>query len=315
MDFVEVYQHYFNYFWDYSWTRLFNLKPTNNVYWVILWCVVCIGLEYFLPKKMNYDSFKRKGFWLDIFYVIFYDILFVGLGILAFTYTIEHYFKTFMGSMGVEDMVLFNLDAIPLFWSILILFVLQDFFEWVAHYAMHRFDFLWAFHKIHHAPEEISFASSRHFHVMEIFVFKSFLYLPFAVLGYSSQMYTYVVVTIFIFDAFFTHCNIKTNFGFFNYIINNPETHFWHHSKNLPSKYGVNFASVLNIWDYLFGTYYLPTDKKPILGIDDSKYVPNSFVGQQLYPFKFLLFGNGETTKKGKVKHKKKKSKNKKKTS
>ncbi len=287
----ELFLKYLEYYFNFSVNNLTNLSFQNPFLWVAFWVVVCLLMEMFLPRKMEYSSFKRKGFWLDMFYVLLYDILFVAFGFYAFTALVDVMFKQFLLGFGVESLVLFDMSAYSVILQVAVLFVLQDLIEFIAHFLMHRVDFLWAFHKIHHAPEEISFASSRHFHWGEYFIGKPLMYIPFSMLGYSAPQYVYVVVTIFIFEAFFTHANVKTNFGFLNKIINNPETHYWHHAKNIPGRYGVNFASVLNIWDVLIGTYYCPKDKslQPELGTDDSHEVPKGFFGQMIYPFKYLL--------------------------
>ena len=164
----------------------------------------------------------------------------------------------------------------------------MDLFEWLAHYLMHRINFLWAFHKIHHAQEEIGVASAHHFHIAEYFVFKPLIYIPLSVIGYTATQYAVYTSLILAFLAFFTHANIKFRFGIFNYLINSPNTHIWHHAKNLPKEYpyGVNFASVLNIWDVLFGYYYLPEKRKPKLGVQDNKKMPKDFIGQFIYPFR-----------------------------
>jgi len=70
-------------------------------------------------------------------------------------------------------------------------------------------------------------------------------------------------------------------------IVITPDNHYWHHAKNLPKPYGVNFASALCIWDHLFGTFHLPDDE-PELGIHNDD-VPTDFLGQQLYPLLALF--------------------------
>lgn len=64
-------------------------------------------------------------------------------------------------------------------------------------------------------------------------------------------------------------------------LFNSPELHIWHHAHDLPEdrRYGVNFALTLAIWDYIFGTAYLPYEGRDIkLG----------FPGVETYPDKFL---------------------------
>jgi sterol desaturase/sphingolipid hydroxylase (fatty acid hydroxylase superfamily) len=48
--------------------------------------------------------------------------------------------------------------------------------------------------------------------------------------------------------------------------------HIWHHSKEIPNKYGVNFGISLSIWDYLFNTNYIPKKRRDIeLGFNDEQ--------------------------------------------
>ena len=68
-------------------------------------------------------------------------------------------------------------------------------------------------------------------------------------------------------------------------IFNSPELHIWHHAHDLPQerRYGVNFALTLAIWDYLFGTAYLPHEGRDIkLGFPGVEEYPDSFIAQNL---------------------------------
>lgn len=298
INYIEVFKTYFSNYIQYAYHELTHPHLANPIYWIFFWCLICLLMEVFTKKKMvDYPALKRKGFWQDVFYVIFYDIFFMALGFYAFTVVVEIFYRKTLFAFGFEPVHLFNISELPTAVQLFALFIMQDFIEFWAHYLMHRVDFLWAIHKIHHAPKQIGFASARHFHFGEYFIFKPLMYIPFNIIGFSAPQYAYVVVTIFFFEALFTHTNIRTNFGFFNYIFNNPETHYWHHAKNVPSRYGVNFASVLNIWDVLIGTYYVPKDKTltPELGVDDSDEMPQSFLGQFVYPLKHWFKGkNGD---------------------
>ncbi len=284
--FVEIFWLY----WDAVLKQLYSFSLYNVYHWVIVWCLLCFILELVFPRKLDYKVVGRKGFWQDLFYVFFNDFLFMGLGFFALMYVIGEAYTAGFASIGIDNPVLFEIHSLPLWAQLLILFILVDLMEFLAHYAMHRFNFLWAFHKIHHAQEEIGFASSRHFHWGEFFIFKPFLFLPLGLIGYTAKEFTILQLTLVYFAAFFSHTNIKFNFGFFNYLIITPQTHLWHHAKNLPMRYGVNFASVLPLWDLLIGTYYLPkTDEAPELGVDDMDEMPRSFLGQFVYPFVFLF--------------------------
>ena len=72
-------------------------------------------------------------------------------------------------------------------------------------------------------------------------------------------------------------------------LFNHPEMHIWHHAHDLPSDRtgGVNFGLSLAIWDYIFGTVYMPYDGQHIkLGFPGVEEFPDSFGGQVLHGWK-----------------------------
>jgi sterol desaturase/sphingolipid hydroxylase (fatty acid hydroxylase superfamily) len=67
------------------------------------------------------------------------------------------------------------------------------------------------------------------------------------------------------------------------YVFNSPEMHIWHHSYDLPDdkKYGINFGITLAIWDYIFGTAYIPDSGRDIkLGFPGVEEYPQTFLKQ-----------------------------------
>ncbi len=71
-------------------------------------------------------------------------------------------------------------------------------------------------------------------------------------------------------------------------LFNSPEMHIWHHAYDLPADRhtGVNFGLTLAIWDYLFGTAYVPHDGRDIrLGFPGVEEFPEDFVRQNVHGF------------------------------
>ena len=301
--FIENTKNIYNY-------TVFQLKHpsfTNVYYCVLIAYLFCFTLEVVLPKQRKHGLLSRKGFWLDTFYVFFNDVIVYVIGLFGLCAVTELIFLKILGLFGVHTLKFADITNWNPILQVGILFVIQDFCEFWAHYFLHRFDILWAFHKIHHAQETLGAGSTRRFHFVEMFIFKPIIYIPFAMIGYSATDYFLFQITVQNVWGFFTHTNIKVKWGFLNYIINTPETHSWHHAKNIPRHYGVNYASILNVWDLLFGYYYVPKDKTPLLGLPDQKEIPITFLGQIIYPFKVIYSGkykspvngqNGKTLKK-----------------
>jgi sterol desaturase/sphingolipid hydroxylase (fatty acid hydroxylase superfamily) len=66
-------------------------------------------------------------------------------------------------------------------------------------------------------------------------------------------------------------------------IINGPEMHRWHHTmgKGMRS----NFSTKLAIWDWMFGTAYLPVGERAT-GYGVRAWFPQHYLGQTLYAFR-----------------------------
>jgi sterol desaturase/sphingolipid hydroxylase (fatty acid hydroxylase superfamily) len=274
-------------YWDYFIYQLQHPAWDNPFYIILCIYLLTFSIEVIFPKKENYPLIGRKGFKLDLLYLVFIDFVISAIGFYAITSVVEYLFLAAMGKVGLSVPIV-NLDVLPVIVQFIIFFIVADFVQFFGHYMMHRSDFFWEFHKIHHAQEQLGFASTRHFHWMEYLVLKPLLWIPFGLLGYSAKYYVIFYLWIGYFFVFLSHCNVKINWGILKYIFITPDTHYWHHSRNVPKRYGVNFASVLNVWDWLFGTFYLPKDEKlkPHLGVHDQKEIPDTFMGQMIYPFK-----------------------------
>jgi sterol desaturase/sphingolipid hydroxylase (fatty acid hydroxylase superfamily) len=76
--------------------------------------------------------------------------------------------------------------------------------------------------------------------------------------------------------------------GVMKYLFNSPEMHLWHHSYELPKerRYGVNFGLTLALWDYIFGTAYIPHNEGDIrLGFPGVEEFPDGFGSQSAHGF------------------------------
>ncbi len=290
MSFLEVFKQYFIGFKDAFLYQLANPAWDNPFYIIPVICILTFTLELVLPKKRDYTPTQRKGFWQDLFYVIFIDYLVLLFGFWAFSATIEYFFRNGLDGIGISSPVIYDIKTLPFVVQFLIIFILLDFMQWLGHFLLHRVNFLWKFHKIHHAQETLGFASTRHFHWVEFLVFKPLLFIVFLTLNLGANEFVAIYLWVGLSFTFFSHCNVKVNWKWFNYIFISPETHFWHHAKKVPQRYGVNFASTLTLWDHLFGYFYYPQNKEePELGVDDQEKMPTTFMGQFVYPFKHLF--------------------------
>ena len=173
--------------------------------------------------------------------------------------------------------------------QLLIFFVVLDFVQWFTHTLLHRYAFLWRFHKVHHSVKEMGFAAHLRYHWMENILYKPLKVLALMLLGGFQPEQAFVIHFLAIAIGHLNHANIKLDYGPLRYIFNNPIMHLYHHAHTLPEpfKNGANFAISLSIWDYLFKTNYVPNpDKNLLLGYSDDAKMPQNFLGQLRYGFR-----------------------------
>jgi sterol desaturase/sphingolipid hydroxylase (fatty acid hydroxylase superfamily) len=256
----------------------------NYFYWLIGLSLFFFALEWFMPWRKDQPKF-RHDFWLDAFYMFFNFFLFSLIVYNALSMVFVQLFNNFLGLFGIHNLVAISVANLPHWAQLLILFVVRDFIQWNTHRLLHKVPFLWEFHKVHHSVEQMGFAAHLRYHWMENVVYNAVQYIPLGMIGFGIT--DFFVVHIFALAiGHFNHSNIRIPLGIFKYILNNPQMHIWHHAKEMPSSHpvGINFGITLSIWDYLFGTSYMPTDGRDIeLGFPDDERFPTTFLGQAVY--------------------------------
>ena len=171
----------------------------------------------------------------------------------------------------------------PIWIQVLIIMFSSDFFRYWLHRAAHTWSFLWRFHAVHHSVHKLYWLNVGRFHPFEKTLQLFTDTLPFLLLSVSKEVLGLYIV-VYSIKAFFHHSNVDVKLGWLNYIINSPELHRWHHSKNI-SESNNNYGNHIIVWDIVFGTYFLPNDKKVSeLGLVNRNY-PMNFLKQMQAPF------------------------------
>lgn len=280
---VNSYSGYFNYLKN----EIVTLHIENYFYGLIIISLLVFVLELIFPWRKN-QPIVRKDFWLDTFYMFFNFFLLNLIILIALSNVTEQVFKDFLANFNLQitSIQLIDLSQYPKVVSLLIFFFVSDFVQWITHRILHRVPFLWNFHKVHHSTKEMGFAAHLRYHWMEPVVYKSMLYIPLALIGGFSVQDVFIVHFFTISIGHLNHANLGWDYGFLKYIFNNPKMHIWHHAKEMPNKFGANFALTLSVWDYLFKTNHIPYDGRDIeLGFQEDEKFPKDFLTQEFYPF------------------------------
>lgn len=266
---------------------LFNVPFSENYFWglIIISLVVWI-FEIIFPWRKSQKIF-RKGFWIDIIYMFFNFFLF-SIIIVGFY---EAFNKLLYDLSGIasNSIALIDLSTFSQISQLIIFFITLDFFQWLTHIMMHRFDFLWKFHKVHHSVKEMGFAAHFHYHWMENILYKPLKVFAVMLIGGFEPEQAYLIHFLTITIGHLNHSNIKLSYGAFKYIFNNPIMHLHHHASSSSNNFktGVNFAISLSIWDYIFKTNNIPNENGDTkLGYEGDQSMAKSFFGQLFYGFK-----------------------------
>ncbi|QSE98709.1 sterol desaturase family protein [Fulvivirga lutea] len=280
--FIEGYKGYASYLWN----EITNPSWHSYFYWLVGVSAFFFVIELVKPWRKSQPTF-RKDFWLDFFYMFFNFFLFSLIIYNAASDVVVNFFNDALKSIGITNLVAFEVMTWPVWAHLLIGFVVRDFVQWWTHRLLHRVPALWEFHKVHHSVEQMGFAAHLRYHWMENVVYRSIEYIPLALIGIGLR--DFFIIHIFTLAVgHFNHSNFRLNLGPLKYIFNNPQMHIWHHAYNLPKekRYGVNFGLTLSIWDYLFKTNYIPHDGRDIkLGFPGVEKFPQDFVHQNFHGF------------------------------
>jgi len=261
--------------------------PRSYFYWLIALSLLVYSFELLTPWRKDQPKI-RKDFWLDAFYMFFNMFLFSLVGYAALADVVVHVFRDALAGVGIHDLVAVRVSGLPVPVQLLTLFLLRDFVQWNVHRLLHRVPWLWEYHKVHHSVIQMGFAAQLRFHWMETVVYRTLEYIPLALVGYGIDDFM-VVHIVALAIGHLNHANLRLPLGPFKVILNNPQMHIWHHMKRYPETHpaGVNFGLSLSLWDYLFGTAYVPRSGRDIeLGFAGVERFPDSFAGQVRYGFR-----------------------------
>ena len=127
---------------------------------------------------------------------------------------------------------------------------------WVFHFSSHRVRLLWCFHSPHHAPSELNMTVNWIHFFAEIY-YSTLIHLVVCLfLGVNPAMFVAIMAIDSSWGAFIhiSERSLKNGgLGVLEYLMITPAHHRAHHASN-PLYVDTNFASVLPLWDWLFGT-------------------------------------------------------------
>ncbi|MCP4817831.1 MAG: sterol desaturase family protein [Shimia sp.] len=165
----------------------------------------------------------------------------------------------------------------------LIMILTMDFCKYWAHYIHHENKLLWPFHALHHSAEVMTPLTAQRNHPVFILI-RNIIYS--FVLGGVQALALFLLIgkidllTIgganagyFLFNllgANLRHSHVWLSYGpVLEHIFISPAQHHVHHS-SAPKHFNKNYGEVFAIWDWMFGTLYVPKGyEKLTFGVAD----------------------------------------------
>jgi len=235
--------------------------------------LLLMGLERLFPYAPQ--KLLRPGFFTDLLGYGVLQSYALGFAISGLIRFVDHH--TGWSKLGL-------VSGWPVLGQLAFFFVVHDFYIYWFHRLQHRSNLLWRTHEAHHSVDDVDWLSGTRSHALEIMINQTIEFLPIVVLGAAPEV-ALMKATLDAVWGMYIHSNLNVRAGVLQRVLNGPQMHRWHHATELPAP-GKNFATKLAIWDWLFGTAYLPEHKPDRYGLPDERYPRRGFfayVSQHAY--------------------------------
>jgi sterol desaturase/sphingolipid hydroxylase (fatty acid hydroxylase superfamily) len=255
-------------------------------------------LRALFPKKI----LRSRSNIADIGYFYFNVFVFgivLGWAVLSYV-TLSHavidLLSTLFGPRQPTSLPLFASRAI----ITVMLFLAYELGYWVNHYLSHRIPFLWEFHKVHHSATVLTPLTNFRVHPVYMCVFLNILALFTGLangvgdylLGQVPDQFglsgSNIILVFFIYlYVHLQHSQLWIAFsGWLGRLFMSPAHHQIHHSRD-PIHFNKNLGSCLALWDWMFGTLYVPSaePEKLEFGVEPDRPAAHTIRGEFLAPF------------------------------
>ncbi len=162
--------------------------------------------------------------------------------------------------------------------------VVLDFFEYWRHRFQHEFRWWWALHSLHHAQEHMTFWTDDRNHVLDDVLAAAWLAGLAVLIGVPPGQFPIILMVLRLAESL-SHANARIHFGRIGErLIVSPRFHRLHHGLLSVGASGKNYAVLLPVWDWVFGTADFRRDIFPRTGDPGAPeaYIRGGWLRQQI---------------------------------
>lgn len=267
-------------------------QRTHYVYWISALIIAFAWASLAWNKRKPFiQQLFTKTYWLnnsayqDYFLIFFNRGLFVVLGFSWLIFTLDialaslNFWRLFgdaseSGNYNQHSYALVGIYT-------LVLFLLDDVSRFLLHWLMHRFDFLWRIHQVHHSASTLTPLTTLRIHPIESVFYSirsslihgfcagsSFFWLGFQLDSWQIWGATTWVLVFNFLGANLRHSQIPLHYGPLEKVFISPAMHQAHHGVKTMNN---NYGAVLALWDRINGSwrsgklnYKLPEKAQPL---------------------------------------------------
>lgn len=254
------------------------IDPSERVFWgymlsalVIASVAISVQEKHFnlvgqLKRLFNPKYWLSQSSLFDVFLMIFNSSMRLMLLVpffgshLVVTVLVGGFLQENLGDAPRLDMSWFWIAS---FFSICFL-IIDDLSRFLLHFCMHRFNFLWYFHKTHHSATVLTPLTIFRVHPVEHILYFTRRLVVFGFITgvfiwlFSQRLSGLEILGVDMFGVLFNfaaanlrHSHIWISFGRFEKIFISPAQHQIHHSVGSSN---MNMGSIFSFWDGLIGT-------------------------------------------------------------
>jgi sterol desaturase/sphingolipid hydroxylase (fatty acid hydroxylase superfamily) len=221
---------------------------------IVLAWALCRPLELWRPVEPETD---RRAIGTDMLYTFLVRLGILPLIAFVALASLQARFEGLVADSGwvpptLED-ALPALRENPLL-ALVVYVIVLDFAEYWRHRLQHSIPWWWALHSVHHAQRQMTFWTDDRNHILDDVIGALWFGAIALAIGVPPGQFPIILMILRIAESL-SHANVRLDFGRLGErLLVSPRFHRLHHGLLSAGEHGRNYAVLLPVWDWIFGT-------------------------------------------------------------
>lgn len=233
---------------------------------IVVVYVVCRPLEAWRPVEPVTD---RRAIRTDILYTLLTRLGVLPLVAFVLLNSLSAWWAGTVADSGFVpptlETLIPGLREMPIL-AFCLYIVILDFGEYWRHRFQHRLGWWWALHSIHHAQRQMTFWTDDRNHILDEMLAALWFGTIALAIGVPPGQFPLLVLVMRLAESL-SHANVRLSFGRVGErLLVSPRFHRLHHGVLSTADHGKNYAVLLPVWDWMFGTADFNRDVYPRTG-------------------------------------------------